>query len=134
MNNPLFRHTVASYEDLKSERFRLEELISHQKNIVRQDIDGLKEEIKEGLKPAVDAANFVKRMTTRETRNDTVLHIGSNLLLDVVIRKLFARSNLFVQLFVPTLVKNYSTHVLFNLMKNIAQKRQNGRSSVSLHQ
>ena len=134
MNNPLPKPTITSYEDLKSERLRLEELISYQKNTVRQDIDDLKEEIKDGLKPAVDAANFVKKMTTPETRNGTVLHIGSNLLLDVVIRKIFARSNLFVQMFVPRLVKNYSTHVLFNLVKNIAHKRQNGRSSVTLHQ
>jgi hypothetical protein len=132
MNNLSSVHTIHSYTELDAERKRLEGLIQMQKNIIRIDIDRLKEELKEEMRPAVEAANFVKKVTTKETRNETMISIGSNVLIDMIIRKLFSKSNILIQMIVPTLVKNYSTHAIFSLMKNIAQKRQNGRRPVRI--
>jgi hypothetical protein len=128
MNNLSPAPAIRSHTELDAERKRLEGLIEMQKNIIRVDIDRIKEELKEEMRPALEAANFVKKVTTKETRNETMISIGSNVLIDLIIRKVFSKSNILIQMIVPTLVKNYSTHAIFSLMKSIAQKRQNGRT------
>jgi hypothetical protein len=54
--------------------------------------------------------------------------MGANLLTDVLLRKLFAKSNLLVQLVVPALLKNYSTHAIAGLEKKLTNGRHNGSS------
>jgi hypothetical protein len=123
---------IHSYQELQAERKRLEELIRYQKTIIQVDIDQLKDELKEEMRPAVEAANFVKKITTKETRNETMISMGSSVLIDLVIRRLFAKSNLLVQMAVPAVLKNYASHLMFNLIKGAAQKRQNTRPPVPL--
>jgi hypothetical protein len=121
---------ITTYQDLQEERSRLEALIKFQKMNVRQDLDALKLEAEEKFKPVSEAAHFVKKLASPATRNDTLIGIGTNITLELLIRRLFSRSNILIQLVVPTLLKNYSTHVLFNLMKKVAQRRQNGHYKV----
>jgi len=52
--------TIRTYEDLLAERKRLKSLLQTQKQIIRQDID----EIKEELVPVKTAINFVGKLTT----------------------------------------------------------------------
>jgi hypothetical protein len=124
MNNSPSLQRITSCDDLQYERRRLEALIKHQKYIVRQDLDELKNELKQEIRPALEAASLVKKLTTRETRNETVLQIGSTVLIDLLLRRLFARSNVFIRLAVPALLKNYSSHLLFNVTKNMAHRRR----------
>lgn len=124
MNSISPNHKISSYQDLLDERQRLEEVIKVQKLRIRHDIDELKEEAKNQLKPVIDAAEFVKKLAAPATRNDTLLGIGTNLTLEVLIRRLFAKSSMLVQLIFPTIVKNYSTHLLRSLLKNLEEKRQ----------
>lgn len=123
MNSISPNHKINSYHDLQAERERLEEVIKVQKLRIRHDMDELKAEAKKEFKPVADAAEFVKKLASPATRNDTLLGIGTNLTLEVLIRRLFAKSGILVQLFVPTILKNYSTHVLFSILKNIEKKR-----------
>src|SRR5690242_3671131 len=88
MNSISPNHKISSYQDLLEERKRLEEVIKFQKLRIRQDIDELKEEAKNQLKPVIDAAEFVKKLAVPATRNDTLLGIGTNLTLEVLIRRL----------------------------------------------
>jgi hypothetical protein len=110
-------------EDLQAERLRLTALISQQKNLVRHDIDLLKEEMAQKLHPVTKAADFVKKIASPETRTASLVQIGSTILIEALVRRYFAKSNLFVQMVVPNLVKNYSTHLLYNLARTIAQNR-----------
>jgi hypothetical protein len=130
MNSIAPNHSIKKYEDLLEERKRLEENIKVQKMRIRHDIDELKAEAKMQFQPVADAAEFVKKLASPATRNDTLLGIGTNLTLEVLIRRLFAKSNLLIQIIVPTLLKNYSTHVLYNMMRNIQARRQNGAAEV----
>jgi hypothetical protein len=132
MNSISPLQNIHSYEELLAERKRLEELIRYQKTIIQVDIDQLKDELKEEMRPAVEAANFVKKITTKETRNETMISMGSNLVVDLIIRRLFAKSHFLIQMAVPALLKNYTSHVVFNLMKGVAQKRQSARPSVPM--
>jgi hypothetical protein len=125
---------IASYEALQAERARLTTLIAHQKELIRQDIEELKEEIATKFYPVAEAADFVKKISTPETRNNSLLQVGSSVLIEVLVRKIFARSNFFVQLLVPNLIKNYSTHLLFNLLRNLHLRRQNGHHSNGIQQ
>jgi hypothetical protein len=126
MNSIAPNHKITNYDDLQAERKRLEESIKVQKMRIRHDIDELKLEAKAQFQPVSEAAEFVKKLASPATRNDTLLGIGTNLTLEVLIRRLFAKSNLLIQIIVPTLLKNYSSHVLHNMLRNIQQKRQNG--------
>ena len=124
MNSISPNHKITSYQDLQAERERLEEVIKVQKLRIRHDIDELKDEAKKEFKPVADAAEFVKKIASPATRNDTLLGIGTNLTLDVLIRRLFAKSSILVQMIIPTLLKNYSTHILYSMLKNIENKRR----------
>ena len=124
MNSATPLHKITSFPELQAERTRLEELIKQQKILIRLDIDMIRDHLKTEMKPAIDAANVVKKFTAKETRTSTLIETGSNLVVDILLRKLFVKSNFFIQLFVPTLVKNYSTNIISNLMKKRSQKRQ----------
>ena len=139
MNSVSPLQKITNYDDLQAERRRLEELIKGQKILIRHDLDEIKNDVEskfleikheaeEKFKPVVDASRFVKKLTVPETRNQTLLSIGTNVTLDLLIRKFFAKSSILVQILLPTLVKNYSTHVVFNMMKKIAARRQNGHA------
>ena len=120
---------ISTYEDLQEERARLEELIKIQKIIIRQDVEELKLVAEEKLKPVTEAAHFIKKLTAPETRNNTLLGVGTSITLDLLIRRLFAKSNILLQIFLPTLVKNYSTHLVADLLRKIAAKRKNGHAN-----
>lgn len=122
MNSLSALQRITSHEELQRERNRLEALIKYQKHVIRQDLEALKQELRQEARPALEAASFVKKITTRETRNETILQIGSALLVDLVLRRLFARTHVLVQLVVPALLKNYASHLLFNLAKNNRQR------------
>ena len=124
MNSISPNHKINSYQDLQAERERLEEVIKVQKLRIRHDMDELKAEAKKEFKPVADAAEFVKKLASPATRNDTLLGIGTNLTLEVLIRRLFAKSGILIQLFLPTILKNYSTHVLYSMLKNMEEKRR----------
>jgi hypothetical protein len=114
---------MTSLADLQQERIRLTAIISHQKDRIRKDIEEIREEIAEKLHPVAETAGFVKKLTSPETRATGLLQIGSAVLIETLVRRVFAKSNLLVQLILPNIVKNYSTHLLFNLAKTISQTR-----------
>lgn len=124
MNDHLPAIKIIKYEDLLDERKRLELLIENQKNIIRHDLEELKNEFKKEIRPAIDAATFVKKLTKPETRNETILKVGANLAFDIVLNSVFNKSNFLVKLIVPRLLKNYTSHILYKFQGNA---KSNGR-------
>jgi hypothetical protein len=110
-------------EDLNAERTRLQNLIAQQKFLISRDIQDIREEVAEKLNPVVRTAGFVKTLTSPETRASSLFQIGSSVLLEVFVRRAFSKSNFLIQLVLPTIVKNYSSHLLFSLAKTLAQQR-----------
>src|SRR5687768_16677062 len=125
---------IETYQDLISEKARLERLIENQKNIIRHDLDELKAEFKKEIKPAIDAASFVKKLAKPETRNETLVTIGSNIALDLILKRALRGSNLLVQLILPKIIKNYTTHFLhsFKQKSTLQNKKSIGVSEHSI--
>jgi hypothetical protein len=118
MNDSISKMNIKSYKTLIDEKERLERLIENQKNIIRHDLDELKAEFKKEIKPAIDAANFVKKIARPETRNTTLITASAGLALDLVLKRIFKGSNLLVQVLIPRLIKNYTTHFFNNRIQN----------------
>jgi hypothetical protein len=124
MNSLSTVQPMRSLEDLQAERERLTARISHQKDLIRQDFEKLREEAAQKIHPVAEAAGFVKKLTTPETRATSLFQIGSTVLVEAVVRKMFVRTPLIVQMVVPNLVKNYFTHLLFTVAEKVSKNRE----------
>jgi hypothetical protein len=103
---------ILSYKGLQAEKKRLEMLIDNQKNIIRHDLDELKAEFKKEIKPAIEAANFIRKVATPLRRKETLLAVSTGLIVDFALKKIFQRSNLLFQVLFPKLIKRYSSQLL----------------------
>jgi hypothetical protein len=110
--------TIRTYEDLLAERQRLESLLHTQKQIIREDID----EIKQELVPVKTAINFVGKLTTQDHSNP-ILNGTINTVIDLVMNKLvLAKSGWLTRFIVPFIMKNFSSHVVDEKKDDILRK------------
>jgi hypothetical protein len=99
---------IATYDDLLQEKIRLKALLQAQKELVRQDI----QEIKEELAPVKSAISMVGKFATRDNSN-VLLTTAAEGVIDLVVRKLvLARAGWITKMVVPFLMKNFSSHVV----------------------
>jgi hypothetical protein len=126
MNNYVVK--ILTHEELLSERKRLEALIDNQRNIIRHDFDELKIEFRKEIKPALEAAHFVRKIASPHDRRQTVMSAGASLLLDIVVKKLLSRSNILLQVLLPGIVKNYTMHFITKLTPALSQGKIQKRS------
>lgn len=123
---------VVTYGDLLQEKARLEALIENQKNIVRHDLDELKIEFKKEIKPAIDAASFIKKVAFPEKRKKTILNVGAGVAIDLIVGSIFPKSSFLLRLFIPKLLKKYTTYYLNNLSGSSSSKKiQSEKASYS---
>jgi hypothetical protein len=115
---------IITYEDLLAERTLLEKRIQQQKNLIHLELVNAKEEIIKEIKPALHVADFVTKMISPETRNNTILGMGTNLTIDIILRKVFSKSGFLLQLIAPALLKNYSTHIVDKFARNSTKVHQ----------
>jgi hypothetical protein len=110
--------TIRTYEDLLAERQRLESLLHTQKQIIREDID----DIKQALVPVKTAINFVGKLTTQDHSNP-ILNGTINTVIDLVMNKLvLAKSGWLTRFIVPFIMKNFSSHVVDEKKDDILRK------------
>jgi hypothetical protein len=111
-------NTIRTYEDLLAEKQRLQALMQTQKQVIRQDID----EIKQELVPVKTAINFIGKLTTQDHSNPLIS--GTlNTIIDLVMRKLvLARAGWFTKFIVPYFMKNFSSHVIDEKKDDILRK------------
>lgn len=99
---------IRTYEDLLEERRRLTALLQAQKELVRQDVEAIKQE----LAPVQKAITWVGRLTTRD-RNNVLLTGVSDFLVDVVVKKgILSRAGWVTRIAIPFIAKNLSSHLL----------------------
>jgi hypothetical protein len=110
--------TIRTYEDLLSEKQRLQALLESQKQIIRQDIDEFKKE----LVPVKTAINFIGKLTTQDHSNPLIS--GTlNTVIDLVMRNVvLARAGWFTKFIVPFFMKNFSSHVIDEKKDDILRK------------
>jgi hypothetical protein len=116
MNTP-----IQTYDDLLKRKKQLETLLEAQKELIKVDI----EEIKESLIPFRNAAANVVSFFTRD-KAAGLLGLGANSLIDVFVKKvLLSRSGWITKLVIPFFIKNFSSHFIAerkdSWMKNIKQ-------------
>jgi len=100
--------TIRTYDDLLREKQRLTALLQAQKELVRQDVQAIKQE----LVPVQKAIEWAGRLTTRD-RNNVLLTGVSDFLVDVIVKKgLLARAGWITRIAIPFIAKNLSSHLL----------------------
>jgi hypothetical protein len=110
--------TIRTYDDLLAEKKRLQALLHSQKQVIRQDIDELKQE----LVPVKTAINFVGKLTTQDHSNPLISGTF-NTVIDLVMRKVvLARAGWFTKFIIPYFIKNFSSHVIDEKKDDIMRK------------
>lgn len=112
------KRKIRTYEDLEREEQLLEELLRSQKELIQIEVGLLKQQ----LKPAQMALQFVGKITTADKHNP-LLTGGANTLIDTVLKNfVLARSGWITKMLVPFFVKNYSSHLINDNKDNIISK------------
>jgi hypothetical protein len=113
---------IKTYEDLLQEEQRLMQQLKTQEGLIREDIVVLKEK----LKPVGRVVSVLEKMATRD-HTGPLASFGIDFSIDLLLRKfLLARAGWFTKIFVPFLVKNYSSHIINEEQRNkFKEKIQN---------
>lgn len=115
------QNVIADYDTLIREKFRIEQQIAIQKNIVSHDVDELKSQFKKQVKPAIEAAHFVRRISRSETRGNALLNLAANLAVDIAVKRMLRNSNAAVQVVLPRIIK-LGLRSLFSLNNQFLQR------------
>lgn len=99
---------IKSYEDLCKEKERLTEVLKGQKAQIQRDIDELKNE----FRPMVSLSENVGKLLSREDGKDPLVAAGTNIGIDILVARLFSKSNFLLRLVLPAILKNISSHIL----------------------
>jgi len=117
---------IKNYADLEAEKLRLMALLRNHEEAIKADVVL----VKEGLKPIGNIVNVVNKMATRDNRVP-VMNFGLEMGIDILVRRvLLGRAGWFAKIFVPYLIKNYTSHfigeekkeVLLNTVRNFMKK------------
>jgi len=105
---------IKTYEDLLQEEQRLMQQLKLQEGLIREDLVLLKEK----LKPVGKVYTVLEKMATRD-HTGPLASFGIDFSIDLLLRKfLLARAGWFTKIFVPFLVKNYSSHIISEQHRN----------------
>jgi hypothetical protein len=112
------KRKIRTYEDLEREEQLLEELLRSQKELIQIEVGLLKQQ----LKPAKMALQFVGKITTRDMHNPLITQ-GASTVIDMLLKKfLLAKSGWVTKMLVPFFVKNYSSHLIADNKDTIVNK------------
>ncbi len=107
-----------NYEELIREKKELETLLQFQRAQIRQDITGLKDE----LRPARQVMSLLGKLFTKD-KTSPLITGGASMLIDLVVRKfILGRAGWITKLVVPFFLKNYSSHILSEKRPGIWKK------------
>ena len=102
------KNKISTYEDLVQEEQRLTALLGSYKELIKDDIAG----VKEGLNPVKQVAKTVRNLFTRGD-NGPLLNFGMNFGLDVFLKRvLLGRASWITKVVVPYVIKNYASHLI----------------------
>lgn len=99
---------ISSYEDLLQEKERLSEALKGQRAQIQKDLDELKNE----FSPIVSLSDNVSKLLSRDDGKDPIVAAGTNIGIDILVAKLFSKSNFLLRLVLPAILKNLTSHVL----------------------
>jgi hypothetical protein len=115
MNNT---RPISSYDDLLAEKERLKEILKIQKVQINKDLD----EIREEFRPIVIASEVFGKLVKREDGKDTLVTTGTNITIDLLISKLFSKSNFVLRLLLPVILKNLTSHYIPKILPPVRKQ------------
>jgi hypothetical protein len=99
---------INTYEELLAEKERLNALAKVQTAQIQDDLRGIKEE----FRPLTNIASTIGSFFSRKA-GGALGHIGVNLLVDGLIRRVFlAKSGWITRLVIPFFLKNVASHIV----------------------
>ena len=127
---------IDSYEDLLKEQARLKLLLQAQKELVRADINQIKQEF---VAPVRSAISYVGKFATKEKGN-WLLTTAADTVIDIVLKRIvLSRAGWVTKLVIPFFMKNFSSHIIADnkdkivnkLFSWIGKKNENGKMPAS---
>lgn len=114
--------SITTYEALLQEEQRLLQQLKTHEGLIREDLNA----VKESLRPVGKVVNFINKMATRD-HTGPITSFGIDFGIDLLVRKLLlGRAGWFTKIFIPFVVKNYSSHVITEEQRaKLAQRLQN---------
>jgi len=99
---------IRTYEDLEEEKLRLLSLMKTQEAVIKDDLVRLRQ----SMKPLNRAWETINKFTTRDN-TAPILNFGLEMGVDLFVRRfVLAKAGWFAKIFVPFLIKNYSSHII----------------------
>lgn len=98
---------INTYEDLLQEEQRLLLQLKAQKQLLRQDMAGIQEE----LRPVSAVFSLINKTLTRDA-GSWLMNSVAGKTIDVVFKKILGRAGLLTKVVVPFLLKNYTSHFI----------------------
>jgi hypothetical protein len=109
---------IRTYKELLEEKERLKLLLSAQKELVRQDIN----EIKQELEPVRSAISSAGKFFTKD-KTSWALSAAADTIIDIVVRRMIlSRAGWITKIVVPFFMKNLSSHVIAGNKDKILSK------------
>jgi hypothetical protein len=109
---------IRTYDELMVEKERLKLLMTAQKELVRQDVNLIKDE----LQPVKKAISVIGKFTSKENRG-SVLTVAADTVIDMFVKKvLLSKAGFITRMAVPFLMKNFSSHVIADNKDKIISK------------
>ena len=109
---------INSYADLLEEKARLKLLLSAQRELVRQDIIELKQE----LAPVKSAISLVGKIATKDNSN-WLLTTAADAAINILLKKMvLSKAGWITKLVLPFLMKNFSSHMIADNKDKIVSK------------
>jgi len=121
------KRPISSYDELCAERERLQALLKYQKALIQKDLQELRAEVQ----PVINVSNIVGKLLSREEGKDAVMTAGTNITIDLLSTTLLKKSNFFLRVLLPVLVKNFTSHYL---PKAMPPQRQGPAANNRIHE
>lgn len=111
---------IKTYEDLEAEKLRLRSVLKTHEENIKVDIVG----VKAGLKPVGNVIKLLDKIATRDKTAAPVMKFGVEMAIDILLRRLvLARAGWLTKAVIPYLVKNYSSHLLGDEIRETIRKK-----------
>jgi ribosomal protein S20 len=109
MNNK----AIKTYEDLLQEEQRLTAQLSSYKHLIKEDMDGVKQGIKDKLNPVKKAKDMARNLFIQEGKNGPALNAAIKFVTDFVVNKILPkRTSVWTKTIIPFISRNVVTHMI----------------------
>ena len=101
------KNNIKTYDDLLAYQQQLKDLLAMQRQVIRHDIEELKEEIS----PLTNVVRVVSKFFTRSKDHSSLVKLGSSFINLLLKKIVLARAGWLTRMAIPFFAKNFSSHL-----------------------